>query len=111
LPPEPKVGRVASEEEEEEEEQEDLARESIRSCEVMIQELEEQGLDMSVPKRQLTLAHGFMRAAQPDKALSYANKAMEEAEAMESKDEGCPKCHAEIKPEWVLCPKCGELLR
>jgi len=111
MPREPKVGRVATQEEEEEGEQKDLTRESIRSCEVMVQELEEQGLDMAVPKRLLTLAEGFMRANQPEKALSYANKAMEEAEAMEAKDDGCPKCHSEIKPEWVLCPKCGELLR
>jgi hypothetical protein len=105
------VGRVATEEEEEAGEQEDLARESIRSCEVMLQELEGQGQDMSNSRRQLTLAEGFLRAGQPEKAISYAKKAMLEAEALESKDEGCPKCHSEIKPDWVMCPKCGEILR
>ena len=107
----PRVAKVASEEEEEEGEQEDTAREAIESCRLMLGSLAEGGMDVAVAERQLAMAESMFQQGHFPEAVNYASKAMDLAEDLEADRDRCPKCHAETKPRWLLCPKCGQPLR
>ncbi|MBM4249925.1 MAG: zinc ribbon domain-containing protein [Euryarchaeota archaeon] len=107
----PRVAKVASEEEEEEGEMEDMAREAIESCRLMLGTLAQSGMDISVAERQLAKAESMLQQGLFPDAVNYASKAMDIAESLEADRDRCPKCHAETKPRWLLCPKCGHPLR
>ena len=107
----PRVAKVATEEEEEEGEIEDMAREAIESCKLMLGSLAEGGMDIAVAERQLTMAESMFQQGHFPEAVNYASKAMDLAENLEADRDRCPKCHAETKPRWLLCPKCGLPLR
>ena len=107
----PRVAKVATEEEEEEGEMEDMAREAIESCKLMLGSLAEGGMDVLVAERQLTMAESMFQQGHFPEAVNYASKAMDLAENLEADRDRCPKCHAETKPRWLLCPKCGIPLR
>jgi hypothetical protein len=107
----PRVAKVASEEEEEEGEMEDMAREAIESCRLMLGSLAEGGMDVAVAERQLAMAESMYQQGHFPEAVNYASKAMDLAEDLEADRDRCPKCHAETKPRWLLCPRCGEPLR
>jgi hypothetical protein len=107
----PRVAKVASEEEEEEGEIEDMAREAIESCRLMLVSLAEGGMDVAVAERQLSMAESMFQQGHYPEAVNYASKAMDLAEDLEADRDRCPKCHAETKPRWLLCPKCGQPLR
>jgi hypothetical protein len=107
----PRVAKVASEEEEEEGEMEDMAREAIESCKLMLASLAESGMDVKVAERQLAKSESMLQQGRFPDAVNYASKAMDIAESLEADRDRCPKCHAETKPRWLLCPKCGHPLR
>jgi len=107
----PRVAKVATEEEEEEGEMEDMAREAIESCKLMLGSLAEGGMDVAVAERQLSMAESMFQQGHFPEAVNYASKAMDLAENLEADRDRCPKCHAETKPRWLLCPKCGLPLR
>ena len=107
----PKVAREASEEEVEECELEDMAREAIDSTKMMVNDLMTAGKDVSAALRQLAAAEEYLEKGQPSEALKYAGKAMDVAESLEAEQDRCPRCKAETKPRWRLCPKCGQPLR
>jgi hypothetical protein len=107
----PRVAKVASEEEEEAGEVEDMAREAIESCRLMLASLAEGGMDVAVAERQLSMAESMYQQGHYPEAVNYASKAMDLAEDLEADRDRCPKCHAETKPRWLLCPKCGHPLR
>jgi hypothetical protein len=107
----PRVAKVASEEEEEEGEMEDMAREAIASCRLMLDSLAEGGMDVAVAERQLAMAESMFHQGHFPEAVNYASKAMDLAEDLEADRDRCPKCHAETRPRWLLCPKCGQPLR
>lgn len=107
----PRVAKVASEEEEEEGEIEDMAREAIESCKVMLATLAEGGMNIGIAERQLAMAESMFQQSHFPEAVNYASKAMDLAEDLEADRDRCPKCHAETKPRWLLCPKCGQPLR
>jgi len=107
----PRVAKVASEEEEEEGEVEDMAREAIESCRLMLGSLAEGGMNVAVAERQLAMAESMFQQGHFPEAVNYASKAMDLAEDLEADRDRCPKCHAETKPRWLLCPKCGQPLR
>ena len=58
-----------------------------------------------------TAAEEYLEKGKPAEALKYAGKAMDVAESLEAEQDRCPKCKAETKPRWLLCPKCGQPLR
>jgi len=107
----PKVTREASEEEEVEGELEDMAKEAIDSTKMMVNTLLAAGKDVSAAIRQLAAAEEYLEKGQAAEALKYAGKAMDVAESLEAEQDRCPKCKAETKPRWLLCPKCGQPLR
>jgi len=107
----PRVAREASEEEEEEGDMEDMAREAIDSTKMMVDTLLAAGKDVSAALRQLSAAEEYLEKGKPAEALKYAGKAMDVAESLEAEQDRCPKCKAETKPRWLLCPKCGQPLR
>lgn len=107
----PKVAREASDEEVEEGELEDMAKEAIDSTKMMVETLMAAGKDVSAALRQLTAAEEFLEKGQASEALKYAGKAMDVAESLEAEQDRCPRCKAETKPRWLLCPKCGQPLR
>jgi hypothetical protein len=90
---------------------EDMAREAIESCKLMLGSLAESGIDITVAERQLGMAESMYQQGQFPEAVNYASKAMDLAEDLEADRDRCPKCHAETKPRWLLCPKCGQPLR
>ena len=105
--PQPRVTKEANEEEMESGELEDMAREAIESTRMMVSSLMETGKDVSAALRQLGMAAECLEKGKPEEALNYAGKAMDVAESLEAEQERCPRCHAETKPRWMLCPKCG----
>ena len=107
----PKVAREASDEEVEEGELEDMAKEAIDSTKMMVETLMAAGKDVSAALRQLTAAEEYLEKGQASEALKYAGKAMDVAESLEAEQDRCPRCKAETKPRWLLCPKCGQPLR
>lgn len=107
----PRVAKVATEEEEEEGEMEDMAREAVESCRLMLESLSQGGIDIAVAERQLAMAESMFQQGHFPEAVNYASKAMDLAEDLEADRDRCPKCHAETKPRWLLCPKCGQPLR
>ncbi len=107
----PRVAKVASEDEEEEGEVTDMAREAIESCKVMLATLAEGGMNVAVAERQLAMAESMFQQGHYPEAVNYASKAMSLAEDLEADRDRCPKCHAETKSRWLLCPKCGHPLR
>jgi hypothetical protein len=107
----PRVAREASEEEEEEGDMEDMAREAIDSTKMMVETLLAAGKDVSAALRQLSAAEEYLEQGKPAEALKYAGKAMDVAESLEAEQDRCPKCKAETKPRWLLCPRCGQPLR
>lgn len=111
MPPEPRVAAETAEEEQESKEREDLVREVMHSTAMMIAALEDSGLDAAMAKRHLSLAESLLHQGDPERALRYATKAMELAEAMEAEQDRCPRCRSQTKPRWILCPKCGATLR
>jgi len=107
----PRVAKVASEEEEEAGEMEDMAREAIESCRLMLASLSEGGMNVAVAERQLAMAESMFQQGNFPESVNYSSKAMDLAEDLEADRDRCPKCHAETKPRWLLCPKCGQPLR
>ena len=107
----PRVAKVANEEEEEAGELEDMAREAITSTKMMVDTLLISGKDVSAAIRQLAMAEEYLEKGQAEDALKYASKAMDVAESLEAEQDRCPRCRAETKPRWRLCPKCGHPLR
>ena len=107
----PRVTKVASEQEEEAGELEDMAREAIASTKMMVDTLMDSGKNVSAALRQLAMAEELLEKGQAEESLKYASKAMDVAESLEAEQERCPKCHAETKPRWLLCPKCGQPLK
>jgi hypothetical protein len=107
----PRVAKVATEDEEEEGEVTDMAREAIESCKVMLATLAEGGMNVAVAERQLAMAESMFQQGHYPEAVNYASKAMDLAEDLEADRDRCPKCHAETKSRWLLCPKCGHPLR
>jgi hypothetical protein len=107
----PRVAKEASEEEVEVGELEDMAREAISSTKMMVDTLMAAGKNVSAALRQLAVAEDFLEKGQAEDALKYASKAMDVAESLEAEQDRCPRCRAETKPRWRLCPKCGQPLR
>ena len=107
----PRVAREASEEEEEEGDLKDMAREAIDSTRMMLDTLLAAGKDVSAALRQLGAAEEYLEKGKAAEALKYAGKAMDVAESLEAEQDRCPKCKAETKPRWLLCPRCGQPLR
>jgi hypothetical protein len=107
----PRVAKEASEEEEEAGELEDMTREAIASTKMMVDTLLAAGKDVSAALRQLAASEEFLERGQAEEALKYASKAMDVAESLEAEQDRCPRCRAETKPRWRLCPKCGQPLR
>jgi hypothetical protein len=105
------VAKVASEEEEEAGDLEDMAREAINSTKIMVDILLDAGKDVSAAIRQLAMAEEYLEKGQAEDALKYASKAMDVAETLEAEEDRCPRCHAQTKPRWRLCPKCGQPLK
>jgi len=109
--PQPRVTKEANEQEVEAGELEDTAREAIESTKTMVNALMETGKDVSAALRQLGMAEECLEKGRPEEALNYAGKAMDVAESLEAEQDRCPRCRAETKPRWMLCPKCGWPLR
>lgn len=109
--PQPRVAKEASDEEVAVGELEDMAREAIASTKMMVDTLLDSGKDVSAAIRQLAMAEDLLETGQAEESLKYASKAMDVAESLEAEQDRCPKCRAETKPRWLLCPKCGQPLR
>lgn len=107
----PRVAKEASDEEVAVGELEDMAREAVVSTKMMVDTLLDSGKDVSAAIRQLAMAEELLEKGQAEESLKYASKAMDVAESLEAEQDRCPKCHAETKPRWLLCPKCGQPLR
>jgi len=107
----PRVAKEASDEEVAVGELEDMAREAVVSTKMMVDTLLDSGKDVSAALRQLAMAEELLEKGQAEESLKYASKAMDVAESLEAEQDRCPKCHAETKPRWLLCPKCGQPLR
>ena len=88
----PRVAKVASEQEEEEGEIEDMAREAIESCRLMIATLAEGGMNVAVAERQLSMAESMFQQGHFPEAVNYSSKAMDLAEDLEADRDRCPKC-------------------
>jgi len=65
-------------------------------------------MDVAVAERQLAMAQSMFQQGHFPEAVNYASKAMDLAEDLEADRDRCPKCHAETRPRWLLCPKCGQ---
>ncbi|MGQ9581986.1 MAG: PKD domain-containing protein [Thermoplasmatota archaeon] len=82
-----------------------------------IHELERKGVDVTQPRRYLSLAKSFWKGGNPKKSDQYLQKAEEslgELEGMSATQPGerapqavpCPKCGAPVEPGWIVCPQC-----
>ncbi|MEM2976303.1 MAG: CARDB domain-containing protein [Thermoplasmata archaeon] len=94
----------------------------MSAIEDRIHALERKGVDVTQPRRLLSLAKSFWKGGNPKKADQYLQRAEEKlAELEEShtaevgaekpKGEACPKCGARMEPGWIVCPECEARIR